>query len=138
MLGVSHDRGDMVHALLHCQADVNLQDHEGATALMLACRHGNADLVKLLLAQPSCDSSLADKVRWWWWWAAGWGGGTGEKEVAGSERWGHESRDTGIAGAPSQGGAQAWPSQPTGCGQWPRQASSAVWWGLCSQPRRGR
>uniref|UniRef100_A0A286Y4Q4 KN motif and ankyrin repeat domains 4 n=1 Tax=Cavia porcellus TaxID=10141 RepID=A0A286Y4Q4_CAVPO len=61
MLGVSHDRGDMVHALLHCQADVNLQDHEGATALMLACRHGNADLVKLLLAQPSCDSSLADK-----------------------------------------------------------------------------
>ncbi|XP_063115733.1 KN motif and ankyrin repeat domain-containing protein 4 [Cavia porcellus] len=62
MLGVSHDRGDMVHALLHCQADVNLQDHEGATALMLACRHGNADLVKLLLAQPSCDSSLADKA----------------------------------------------------------------------------
>ncbi|XP_005385397.1 PREDICTED: KN motif and ankyrin repeat domain-containing protein 4 [Chinchilla lanigera] len=62
MLGVSHDRGDMVRALLCCQADVNLQDHEGATALMLACRHGNADLVRLLLAQPSCDSSLADKA----------------------------------------------------------------------------
>ncbi|XP_023574097.1 KN motif and ankyrin repeat domain-containing protein 4 [Octodon degus] len=62
MLGVSHDRGDMVRALLRCRADINLQDHEGATALMLACRHGNADLVRLLLAQPSCDSSLADKA----------------------------------------------------------------------------
>lgn len=63
MLGVSHDREDMVQALLNCQADVNLQDHDGSSALMLACRHGNADMVRLLLAHPTCDSSLTDKVR---------------------------------------------------------------------------
>lgn len=63
MLGVSHDREDMVQALLSCQADVNLQDHDGSSALMLACRHGNADMVRLLLAHPACDSSLTDKVR---------------------------------------------------------------------------
>lgn len=63
MLGVSHDREDMVQALLNCQADVNLQDHEGSSALMLACHHGNADMVRLLLAHPACDSSLTDKVR---------------------------------------------------------------------------
>ncbi|XP_021571460.1 KN motif and ankyrin repeat domain-containing protein 4 [Carlito syrichta] len=62
MLGVSHDRQDMVQALLSCQADVNLQDHDGSSALMLACRHGNADLVRLLLAHPACDSSLTDKA----------------------------------------------------------------------------
>ncbi|XP_058394167.1 KN motif and ankyrin repeat domain-containing protein 4 isoform X4 [Diceros bicornis minor] len=62
MLGVSHDREDMVQALLSCQADVNLQDHEGSSALMLACRHGNADMVRLLLAHPACDSSLTDKA----------------------------------------------------------------------------
>lgn len=63
MLGVSHDREDMVQALLSCQADVNLQDHDGSSALMLACHHGNVDLVRLLLAHPACDSSLTDKVR---------------------------------------------------------------------------
>lgn len=63
MLGVSHDRQDMVQALLSCQADVNLQDHEGSSALMLACHHGNADMVRLLLAHPACDSTLTDKVR---------------------------------------------------------------------------
>ena len=63
MLGVSHDREDMVQALLSCQADVNLQDHDGSSALMLACRHGNTDMVRLLLAHPACDSSLTDKVR---------------------------------------------------------------------------
>lgn len=62
MLGVSHDREDMVQALLSCQADVNLQDHDGSSALMLACHHGNADMVRLLLAHPACDSSLTDKV----------------------------------------------------------------------------
>nr|XP_008263375.2 KN motif and ankyrin repeat domain-containing protein 4 [Oryctolagus cuniculus]XP_051713650.1 KN motif and ankyrin repeat domain-containing protein 4 [Oryctolagus cuniculus] len=62
MLGVSHDREDMVQALLSCQADVNLQDHEGSSALMLACHHGNADLVRLLLAHPACDSNLTDKA----------------------------------------------------------------------------
>ncbi|NXX50321.1 KANK4 protein, partial [Tricholaema leucomelas] len=61
MLGVSHERDDMVRALLSCQADVNLQDEEGTTALMVACRQGNADIVKLLLAQPSCQVMLTDK-----------------------------------------------------------------------------
>lgn len=63
MLGVSHDRDDMVRALLSCQADVNLQDEEGTTALMVACRQGNADIVRLLLAQPGCQVTLTDKVR---------------------------------------------------------------------------
>lgn len=63
MLGVSHERDDMVRALLSCQADVNLQDEEGTTALMVACRQGNADIVKLLLAQPGCQVTLMDKVR---------------------------------------------------------------------------
>ncbi|XP_004477117.1 KN motif and ankyrin repeat domain-containing protein 4 [Dasypus novemcinctus] len=62
MLGVSHDREDMVRALLSCQADVNLQDHDGSSALMLACHRGNADMVRLLLAHPTCDSSLTDKA----------------------------------------------------------------------------
>ncbi|XP_042536074.1 LOW QUALITY PROTEIN: KN motif and ankyrin repeat domain-containing protein 4 [Dipodomys spectabilis] len=62
MLGVSHDREDMVQALLSCQADVNLQDHDGSSALMVACHHGNADLVRLLLAHPTCNSSLTDKA----------------------------------------------------------------------------
>ncbi|NWR64378.1 KANK4 protein, partial [Bucorvus abyssinicus] len=61
MLGVSHERDDMVRALLSCQADVNLQDEEGTTALMVACRQGNADIVKLLLAQPGCQVALTDK-----------------------------------------------------------------------------
>ncbi|XP_017661153.1 PREDICTED: KN motif and ankyrin repeat domain-containing protein 4 isoform X1 [Lepidothrix coronata] len=61
MLGVSHERDDMVRALLSCQADVNLQDEEGTTALMVACRQGNMDIVKLLLAQPGCQVMLMDK-----------------------------------------------------------------------------
>ncbi|NXN15078.1 KANK4 protein, partial [Indicator maculatus] len=61
MLGVSHERDDMVRALLSCQADVNLQDEEGTTALMVACRQGNADIVKLLLAHPGCQVMLTDK-----------------------------------------------------------------------------
>ncbi|NWS32447.1 KANK4 protein, partial [Polioptila caerulea] len=61
MLGVSHDRDDMVRALLSCRADVNLQDEEGTTALMVACRQGNADIVRLLLAQPGCQVTLTDK-----------------------------------------------------------------------------
>ncbi|KAF7486067.1 Hypothetical predicted protein [Marmota monax] len=63
MLGVTHDQEDMVQVLLSFQADVNLQDHDGLWALMLACHLGNADLVRLLLAYPACDSSLTDKVR---------------------------------------------------------------------------
>ncbi|XP_036612307.1 KN motif and ankyrin repeat domain-containing protein 4 [Trichosurus vulpecula] len=62
MLGVSHDRGDMVKALLTCRANVNLQDNDGTTALMVAARHGNTDMVKLLLAHPGCDATLTDKA----------------------------------------------------------------------------
>ncbi|NXK53582.1 KANK4 protein, partial [Chauna torquata] len=61
MLGVSHEREDMVRALLSCQADVNLQDEQGTTALMVACRQGNANMVRLLLAQPGCQLTLTDK-----------------------------------------------------------------------------
>ncbi|NXL88659.1 KANK4 protein, partial [Alectura lathami] len=61
MLGVSHEREDMVRALLSCQADVNLQDEQGSTALMVACRQGNADMVRLLLAQPGCQLELTNK-----------------------------------------------------------------------------
>ncbi|NXC67846.1 KANK4 protein, partial [Anhinga anhinga] len=61
MLGVSHERDDMVRALLSCQADVNLQDEEGTTALMVACRQGSTDIVRLLLAQPGCQVTLTDK-----------------------------------------------------------------------------
>ncbi|NXU59047.1 KANK4 protein, partial [Turnix velox] len=61
MLGVSHEREDMVKALLSCQADVNLQDEEGTTALMVACRLGNTHIVRLLLAQPGCQVALTDK-----------------------------------------------------------------------------
>ncbi|XP_038608449.1 KN motif and ankyrin repeat domain-containing protein 4 [Tachyglossus aculeatus] len=62
MLGVSHDRGDMVRALLRCRADVNLQDHAGTSALMLAARHANADMTRILLSHPGCDASLTDKA----------------------------------------------------------------------------
>ncbi|XP_072788760.1 KN motif and ankyrin repeat domain-containing protein 4 isoform X3 [Taeniopygia guttata] len=61
MLGVRHDRPDMVRALLSCRADVNVQDEEGSTALMLACRRDNADIARLLLAQPGCLLTLTDK-----------------------------------------------------------------------------
>ncbi|KAM8805838.1 KN motif and ankyrin repeat domain-containing protein 4 [Eudromia elegans] len=61
LLGVSHDREDMVKALLSCQADVNVPDEQGTTALMVACQQGNADIVRLLLAQPGCDVARLDK-----------------------------------------------------------------------------
>ncbi|XP_072199807.1 KN motif and ankyrin repeat domain-containing protein 4 isoform X2 [Excalfactoria chinensis] len=61
MLGVSHEREAMVRALLACQADVNMQDEQGSTALMVACRQGSTDMVRLLLAQPGCQLALTDK-----------------------------------------------------------------------------
>lgn len=62
MLAVSHGRVDVVKALLACEADVNVQDDDGSTALMCACEHGHKDIAGLLLAVPSCDISLADRV----------------------------------------------------------------------------
>lgn len=63
MLAVSHGRQEMVWALLECGADVNVQDDEGSTALMCACEHGRAEIVKLLLERPGCDISIVDNVR---------------------------------------------------------------------------
>lgn len=62
MLAVSHGRVDMVRALLACEADVNVQDDDGSTALMCACEHGHKEITGLLLAVPSCDISLTDRV----------------------------------------------------------------------------
>lgn len=60
---MSHDREDMVKALLSCGADVNLQDDAGLSPLMVASQYGNIEIVKLLLTHPSCDAALIDKVR---------------------------------------------------------------------------
>ena len=62
MLAISHGRQDMVVALLACGADVNVQDVDGATALMCASEYGHLETVQLLLAQPGCDSALLDNV----------------------------------------------------------------------------
>ncbi|XP_042675705.1 KN motif and ankyrin repeat domain-containing protein 4 isoform X1 [Centrocercus urophasianus] len=61
MLGVSHEREAMVQALLACQADINLQDEQGSTALMVACRQGSTNMVRLLLAQPGCQLELTNQ-----------------------------------------------------------------------------
>ncbi|KAF6094941.1 hypothetical protein HJG60_012002 [Phyllostomus discolor] len=60
MLAISHGRQDMVAALLACGADVNVQDVDGATALMCASEYGHLETVQLLLAQPGCDPTLLD------------------------------------------------------------------------------
>ncbi|KAG8519230.1 KN motif and ankyrin repeat domain-containing protein 3 [Galemys pyrenaicus] len=60
MLAISHGHEDMAAALLACGADVNVQDAEGATALMCASEYGRLDTVRLLLAQPGCDPALLD------------------------------------------------------------------------------
>ncbi|XP_015864582.2 KN motif and ankyrin repeat domain-containing protein 3 isoform X1 [Peromyscus maniculatus bairdii] len=60
MLAISHGHQDMVAALLECGADVNVQDADGATALMCASEYGRLDTVQLLLAQPSCDLTILD------------------------------------------------------------------------------
>uniref|UniRef100_A0ACB8F3T6 Uncharacterized protein n=1 Tax=Sphaerodactylus townsendi TaxID=933632 RepID=A0ACB8F3T6_9SAUR len=62
ILGVSHDREDMVKALLSCGADVNLQDDTGLSPLMVACQYGNTEIVKILLIHPSCNIELTDKI----------------------------------------------------------------------------
>ena len=65
MLAVSHGKVDLAAMLLEAGADVNVQDDDGSTALMCASEHGHTDIVKLLLAQPDCDVSIADNVRKW-------------------------------------------------------------------------
>ncbi|KAI1892103.1 hypothetical protein AGOR_G00150520 [Albula goreensis] len=61
MLAVSHGRSAMVRLLLTCEADVNMQDHDGSTALMCACEHGHTDIARLLLERDDCDLSLTDR-----------------------------------------------------------------------------
>ncbi|XP_058381639.1 KN motif and ankyrin repeat domain-containing protein 2 [Diceros bicornis minor] len=61
MLAVSHGRVDVVKALLACEADVNVQDDDGSTALMCACEQGHKEITGLLLAVPSCDIALTDR-----------------------------------------------------------------------------
>lgn len=62
MLAVSHGRLDMVEILLNIGANINLQDGDGSTALMVAAEHGYDDIAKLLLSHPECDALLKDKV----------------------------------------------------------------------------
>lgn len=63
MLAISHGHKDIVAALLECGADVNMQDADGATALMCASEYGHLDTVRLLLSQPGCDPAILDNVR---------------------------------------------------------------------------
>lgn len=49
--------------LLDVGANVNAQDKEGSTAMMCACEHGHTEIVKILLAHPDCDATIADNVR---------------------------------------------------------------------------
>ncbi|XP_072275488.1 KN motif and ankyrin repeat domain-containing protein 4 [Pyxicephalus adspersus] len=62
MLGISHGRSDMVKVLLECGADVNLQDEDGESALIIACQLGNVEIVKLILSHPDCNVELIDKA----------------------------------------------------------------------------
>ncbi len=64
MLAVSHGRLDMVKLLLDCGANVNLQDDDGSTALMVAAEHGHVDITRLLLSHADCDASITDKVKY--------------------------------------------------------------------------
>jgi ankyrin repeat protein len=63
MLAVKHGKGDLVELLLGNGASVNLQDSEGATALMYAVENGSLSIAKLLLARVECDVDIVDNVR---------------------------------------------------------------------------
>lgn len=62
MLAVSQGNLDMVQMLIAAGADINIQDQDGNTALMCAAEHGRLDIVKLLLSQSDCDSTIFDMV----------------------------------------------------------------------------
>lgn len=66
MLAVRHGRGLMVRLLLRCGADPNVQDRQGATALMCACERGHTHVARLLLERAECDTSLTDQVSVGW------------------------------------------------------------------------
>ena len=63
MLAASHGRLETVALLVACGADVNAQDEDGSTALMCASEHGHTDIIRALLAVPTCDSTITDVVR---------------------------------------------------------------------------
>ncbi|KAK5919079.1 hypothetical protein CgunFtcFv8_023005 [Champsocephalus gunnari] len=60
-LAVRHGRVVMVRLLLSCGADTNLQDREGATALMFTAERGHTHIARLLLERSQCDLTLTDK-----------------------------------------------------------------------------
>lgn len=61
-LAVRHGRVVMVRMLLSCGADANIQDSQGATALMFASEKGYTHIARLLLERSQCDLTLTDKV----------------------------------------------------------------------------
>lgn len=62
MLAAAQNNLDMVNMLLDAGADINIQDADGSTALMCAAEHGCIEIVKVLLSQPDCDTTIQDLV----------------------------------------------------------------------------
>lgn len=60
MLAASCNNESAVKGLLDLGADVNIQDFEGSTALMVVAEHGHVELAKLLLDHPDIDTSITD------------------------------------------------------------------------------
>lgn len=60
-LAVRHGRVVMVRLLLSHGADANIQDNQGATALMFASERGHTHIARLLLERSQCDLTLTDK-----------------------------------------------------------------------------
>ncbi|CAB3987670.1 KN motif and ankyrin repeat domain-containing 1-like [Paramuricea clavata] len=62
MLAAGTGNVDTVDLLLQCGAieNINTTDVDGSTALMCACEHGYANVVKRLLGVDGCDASIAD------------------------------------------------------------------------------
>lgn len=48
---------------IQCFYSICFSDEDGSTALMCAAEHGRMDIIKILLAQPDCDSTIQDLVR---------------------------------------------------------------------------
>jgi ankyrin repeat protein len=57
---VAGERAEIVDALITAGADLNLQDWDGMTPLMIACRAGNGDLVRQLV-EARANLEIRDK-----------------------------------------------------------------------------